>query len=132
MSGLTAAFKEAGVTAKNPRWSWSARSEDGKVVVMTLWKDLIDYKAKPISYNTFDRENLSAWVDRLGNRERLENLKWVRNHCDGRFRVIITTAKDVKADRREIEDAHYQARMIMKLGELNEITGEFRAVNVGV
>ena len=129
MSGLAAAFKKAGVVAKNPRWSWSARSEDGKVVVMTLWKDLIDYKAKPISYSTFSRENLSVWIDRPGNRERLENLKWARDHCEGLFRVVITTAKDTNADTREIEDAHYQARMIMKLVELNEQTGEFRAVN---
>ena len=43
-----------------------------------------------------------------------------------------TTAKDVKADTREIEDAHFQARMIRKLVELREETGELRAVNVGV
>ena len=132
MSGLAVAFRQAGVTAKNPRWSWSARSEDGNVVVMTLWKDFIDYKAKPISYGTFDRGNLSTWIEKPGNRERLENLKWARDHCDGRFRVIITTAKDVNADTREIEDAHYQARMIMKLVDLREETGEFRAVNIGV
>ncbi|MGH7047722.1 MAG: hypothetical protein ACREE2_15175 [Stellaceae bacterium] len=127
MSGLAAAFKKAGITAKNPRWSWSARSADGKAVVMTLWKDLINYRATPISYSTFGRENRSVLINRTGNRERLENLKWVRDHCDGLFRVIITTAKDVNADTREIEDAHYQARMIMKLVELNEATGEFRA-----
>jgi hypothetical protein len=132
MLGLAVAFKKAGATAKNPRWSWSARSKNGKVVLMTLWKDLINYKTNPISYSTFDRENLSVSIDKPGNRERLENLKWVRDHCDGLFRVIITTAKDVKADTREIEDAHFQARMIMKLVELREETGELRAVNVGV
>jgi hypothetical protein len=56
----------------------------------------------------------------------------VRDHCDGLFRVIRTTAKDVKADTREIEDAHFQARMIMKLVEIREETGELRPVNVGV
>jgi len=129
--GLAEAFRQAGVIAKNQRWSWSARSADGKTVVMTLWKDLINYKTKPITYSTFDRENRSVWIDRPGNHERLENLKWARDHCDGLFRVIITTAKDIKAETREIEDAHYQKRMIMKLVELNEQTGEFRAVNVG-
>jgi hypothetical protein len=99
---------------------------------MTLWKDLIDYREKPITYSTFDRENPSLWVDRPGNRERLENRRWARDHCDGLFRVIITTAKDITAEPREIEDAHYQRRMIMKLVELDERTGEFRAVNVGI
>ena len=131
MSGLAEAFKRAGVVAKNQRWSWSARSSDGNTVVMTLWKDLLDYRVRPIVYSTFDRENLAVWVDRPGNRERLENLIWARDHCDGLFRVVITTAKNVRADTREIEDAHYQERMIMKLVDLNEQTGEFRALNVG-
>ena len=131
MSGLAEAFRRAGVTAKNQRWSWSARSADGRIVVMTLWKDLLDYKAKPIVYSTFDRENLSVWVDRPGNHERLENLIWARDHCEGLFRVVITTAKDTKAQTRAIENAHYQERMVMKLIDLNEQTGEFRAVNVG-
>jgi len=30
------------------------------------------------------------------------------------------------------EDAHYQARLIVKLVDLNEQTGEFRTVNVGI
>jgi hypothetical protein len=130
MSGLATAFKKAGVTAKNPRWSWSARSADGKVVVITLWKDLIDYKTRPISYSSFARENLSIWTNRPGNRERLENLRWARDHCGGLFRVVITTAKDINAEPREIQDAYYQPRMVMKLVDLNEVTGEFYAVNV--
>jgi hypothetical protein len=56
----------------------------------------------------------------------------MRDHCGSLFCVIITTARDVKADTREIEDAYNQPRMIMKLVELNEATGEFRAENVGV
>jgi hypothetical protein len=128
MSGLATAFKAAGVAAKNPRWSWSARSADGKVIVLTLWKDLIDYKARPISYNSFAREDLANWMNRPGNRERLENLIWSRDHCGGLFRVVITTAKDVNAQPREIEDAYYQPRMVMKLVDLNEVTGEFCAV----
>jgi hypothetical protein len=131
MAGLAEAFRRAGVTPKNRRWSWSARSGDGKTVVMTLWKDLIDYRSQPIAYNSFAQESLAAWIDRPGNRERLGNLIWARDNCAGLFRVVITTAKDVNAEPREIEDAHYHERLIMKLIELNEDTGEFRAVNVG-
>jgi hypothetical protein len=40
MSGLAVAFKKAGVTAKNPRWSWSNGSGDGKVVVMTRLREV--------------------------------------------------------------------------------------------
>jgi hypothetical protein len=132
MARLTEAFKRAGVAPKNQRWSWSARSADGKTVVLTLWKDMLDYSAKPITYSSVNREGSAAWATRPGNRERLEMLIWARDHCDGLFRVVITTAKDTEAETREIKDAHYQQRMIMKLIELNEQTGEFRAVNIGI
>ena len=40
------------VTAK------SNRSADGKTVVITLWRDGLDYRAKPIIYDTFNRPDL--------------------------------------------------------------------------
>jgi len=33
------AFAYFGAQGKNPRWSWSARSADGKTVVLTMWQD---------------------------------------------------------------------------------------------
>lgn len=131
MAGLAEAFRRAGVTLKNPRWSWSGRTRNGETVVMTLWKDLFDYRARPITYSNAGLENLAVWVDRPGNKERLENLKWARDCCDGLFRVVVVTAKDTNAEPREIEDAYYHERLIMKLVELDDQTGEFRAINVG-
>ena len=58
MSGKVAAFAHFGAKGKNVRWSWSAKSADGKTVVMTLWKDLIDYSSSPIAYDTYGRKNL--------------------------------------------------------------------------
>jgi hypothetical protein len=59
---------------KNDQWSWSGVSSDGKVVVLTIWKDEMNYKSKPPSYNLFGHPSLSDWQDRPGNRERIENL----------------------------------------------------------
>jgi hypothetical protein len=39
---LTAAFAHFGTRPANPRWSWSAVSEDGGTVVLALWRDLFD------------------------------------------------------------------------------------------
>lgn len=64
--------------------------------------------------------------------ERIENLKWARDHCERLFRVVVTVAEDEAASPRKIRDAYPQERMIMKLVQLNEDTSEFRAVNVGV
>ena len=116
---------------KNSRWSWSARSADGKIVVMTLWQDLLSYRNDAIVYDTFGRNDLHQWMNTPGNRERIDNLKWARDHCDGLFRVVITVAKDVNASPREIAKCFPQERMLMRLVELNEDTGEFRAENVG-
>jgi hypothetical protein len=129
--GLADCFAHFGAATKNSRWSWSARSRDGKVVVMTLWQDLLNYRVNPIAYDTFGRADLPEWTDTPGNRERLENLKWARDHCDGLFRVVIAVAKDTKASPRTIARCFPQDRMVMKLIDLNEQTGEFRAVNVG-
>jgi len=121
-----ACFAHYGAVSANV-YSWSARSADGKTVVVTLWRDLIDYKAKPVTYGTIVRGDVSIWKERPGNRERLENLKWAREHCGGRFRVVITVAKNVTASTREIEECYPQDQMIMRITELNEETGEFKA-----
>jgi hypothetical protein len=130
LTGLAKAFAHFQAVGSNPRWSWSARSPDGKTVVMTLWKDLIQYKDGKIFYDAFGRKYAPQWVSKLGNRERLEKLKWTRDHCDELFRVVIVVAKNVKASPRAIAQSYPQERMVMRLIELNEETGEFRAVNV--
>jgi len=98
---------------------------------MTFWKDALNYSVSPISYSTFGSPRLRTWKDKPGNRERIENLKWARDQCNGLMKVVIIEAKDVNADTREIADCIVQQRMVMKLVELDEQTGEFRAVNVG-
>lgn len=125
---LSASFRSFGAESTNPRWSWSARSADGKTVVLTLWRDLVRVQGKSASYDTFGR-GLEQWTDRPGNRERLENLKWARDHCGGLFRVVITVAKDANAHPREIAEC-YPHDMLMRLVDLDEATGEFRATSV--
>ena len=70
---LAAAFAHFGASGKNPRWSWSARSSDGAIVVLTLWRDEFDYTTKPVSYSSFGHK-VDLWLTRPGNKERLENL----------------------------------------------------------
>jgi hypothetical protein len=126
--GLAESFAHFGATGKNRRWSWSAKSADGKTVVMALWKDGFDYSSQPIAYDTINRKNLPAWISRAGNRERLEYLMWARVHCNGIFKVVVVVAKDEKAEPRKIAECFPQDKMTMKITDLNELTGEFRAV----
>ena len=131
MTGLAEAFAAFGAAGKKPRWSWSARTADNQTVVMTFWKDILRFQDNPISYSLFGDVRLDVWKDHLGNRERIDNIKWARDNCDGLMKVVIITAKDETAREREIADCIVQRRMIMKLVDLNEDTGEFSAVNVG-
>ena len=77
--GLAQAFASYGAVCANPRWSWSARSPEGKTVVMTLWKDGVRLNGKSFYYDSFDLEGSGKWKDLPGNREGIENLKWARD-----------------------------------------------------
>lgn len=130
MSGIVKAYAHFGITLTNERWSWSGRKSDGSLVVLTIWKDELDYSVKPTTVSYFGHPKLSRWKDRNGNRERIENLKWAKEHCDGEFGVVVATAKDVEADPRISTEA-YPTKLKMKLVELNENTGEFSALLLG-
>jgi hypothetical protein len=81
-------------------------------------------------YDTFKRANLQVWIDRPGNRERIENLIWARDHCNGLFRVVITVAKDPDAEPREIDECYPKDDWLMQITELDESTAQFRAVKL--
>src|SRR6185295_15708127 len=103
MPGQVQAYAYFGATLKNERWSWSAIAPDGQVV-LTLWKDEFNYKTRPWSYSVFGSPKLTKWKSRPGNRDRIEHLKYARDHSNGMFRVVIATAKRTTADVRQIAE----------------------------
>ena len=125
MSGKVKAYAHFGVTLKNEQWSWSGRAADGGVV-LSIWKDQINYKTKPPSYNLFGDVRLAEWIDKPGNHERIDHLKWVRDQRAGLFRVVIVTAVDTTVEPRKIDEA-YPTKLTMRLIDLNESSGEFSA-----
>jgi len=116
-----------GAAGRNQRWSWSARSADGSTVVIALWKDRFDYSSRPVSYGSVGQGAPPGWTKNPGNRERLENLKWARDHCGGLFRVVVIEAADPNASPRQIASCHPLERITMRITDLDETTGEFRA-----
>ncbi|MEQ9247460.1 MAG: hypothetical protein RLO21_15870 [Nitratireductor sp.] len=129
MSGLKEAFAKFGVAGRNQRWNWSARSDDGETVVLTLWQDLVKVRDGNVHYDTFGLR-VEQWEDTPGNQERLENLIWARDKCEGEFRFVITVAADTEAYPRKIASCFARPDWIMKLSDLDETTGEFRAEKV--
>jgi hypothetical protein len=127
---LVKAFDHFGATAANARWAWSARNADGTTIVLTLWDDEIDDDGTTVTADFFNRPNLPVWKDRLGNRDRIKNLRLARDCAGGLFRVVIVTAKDPRAVPRSIIRRCPHPTLVMRLDRLNETTGEFRAVSV--
>ncbi|HEY2708250.1 MAG TPA: hypothetical protein VGI95_09365 [Caulobacteraceae bacterium] len=131
---LAKAFAHFGATATNGRWAWSARNADGTTIVLTLWDDEIDDDGATVTADFFNRWNLPVWRDRLGNRDRIKNLRLARDCAGGLFRVVMVTAKDPQALTRSIIRRYPHPTLVMKLLDgsdgLNEVTGEFRAVSV--
>ncbi|MGP9821937.1 hypothetical protein ACTZWW_18110 [Salinarimonas sp. NSM] len=122
------AFAAFGTRARNDRWSWSARSDDGRTVVVVLWQDYFTSEAGRRVYERpgFDPKYVDA---RLGFRELMDNLAWARDHCDGRFHVVVAIAKDCKAEPRSIQEC-FASKLVMELTHLDAATGAFRAVSV--
>ena len=125
---LEKAFRHFGAEKRNPRWSVSARSPDGRTVVLTLWKDRFDHSSRPMVYDRhYDDPRERAWIETPGSRERTENLLWARDNCGGLFRVVITVSKDTDAYPRQIAECYPHEALVMRLTHLDTETGEFRA-----
>jgi hypothetical protein len=123
----TEAFAHFGATMTNVQWSWSARTPDGKTVVLSLWGDRFSWKKRPIEYHEREDDPPPEWIARLGNRERLENLIWAQEHCGRVFRVIMARAKDKNAEPREIEECFPRADLVMRITYIKP-TGQFGAM----
>jgi hypothetical protein len=125
----TAAFEHFGAKPRNVQWSWSARSEDEKTVVVTLWQDEFVRRDGRLVYERGgDPDNPDT---RPGLRELMDNLAWARDHCDGRFRVISAVAKDRNARPRAIKECA-PTKMIMRLTHLDVQLGAFTAEAEGL
>ena len=97
---------------------------------MTLWEDLFDRTTRPVTYSNFNSKDLAFWKDQLGNSERIENIKWAKANCGGKFRVVLTRARDVEAHPRSIAAARADENLIMQIKDFDPDTGEFSAVSV--
>jgi len=127
------AFDFFGTVPTNVRWAWSARSLDGKTIAVTWWKEEIarDSNGKLV-WDTRNHPRLPEWERRIGNRDRIKNLAWARDHCDGLFRVVWCKAANLAARIPKAIARYPDKDLWMRLDPhcLNERTGEFFAQEV--
>ena len=119
-----------GAVPTNRQWSWSARSPDGRTVVVTWWKDQETRRNGKMVYDTRNMQNLAEWQWRNGNRDRIRNLVHARDHCDGLFRIVWVKTNDPDQRVRKTIERYPDETLEMRLIELDEQTGEFLAEEV--
>ncbi|MEW9837990.1 hypothetical protein [Mesorhizobium marinum] len=118
----TEAFAHFGTMPTNVQWSWSARNEAEKTVVVTLWQDEFKRIDGKIVY-----ERGPIWQEakrRPGHNELMRNLRWALENCDGWAKVIVAKAKDKNARPRSIAEC-FPSKMQVQVTHLDEATGEF-------
>lgn len=118
-----AAFEHFGTKQRNLRWSCSARSSDGKMVVVTLWKDRFETRDGRSVYERCGFDSDASGFS-LRERELMRNLEWVQGNCGGYFSVIVAIARDTSAPSRRIKEC-FPSKLIMRLTHLNAATGAF-------
>ena len=122
----TEAFQHFGTRLTNTRWSWSGISDDGQVVALVLWQDVVKGRDGKLVY--MDDEDLDAeWRRRPGHAERIRHPAHCRDELQGRFRAIIARTVDKDADPRDIASCHPQEGVWWQLDHFDEESGAFTA-----
>lgn len=120
---LKDAFGHFGTVPRNSRWAWSAVSPDGKTVALTVW----DHEWRDGGLDYHDPAKRERWMHKLGNKDRIRNLQHAIVHCNGEVRVVRVTAIDPKAEHRQIKARRADPDTVLKISDLDPVTGEFRA-----
>lgn len=121
-------FEYFGTVPKNPRWSWSGRSPDGKAVSVTFWQDQFEEGGRV--YRGRRRPGEIKGMGKAGRTELLENLKWAHDHCGGVLNIIIAIPKDAKAEPRSIKECFPQKTLKMRVTYLDMEAGEYKAERI--
>lgn len=127
MKNIADCFSEFGATIRNVRWGWSGRSDNGDVVVLTLWDDLIKVADGVPVFDSFRAGRVEDWSQRIGNRFRKLDIEHSLAVHGGQFRAVIQHAENPKAETRKVVDRHPDLERVWRVTDYNPDTGEFRA-----
>jgi len=124
------AFSYFGVTQRCERRSWSGRTPDDDLVVLTIWTDQKKFNPETKSYVTsvFNMQN-EIWKDAVGNKWRVDDI----NHCienhNGKFRVIWVQPENINVfdETRQCRDARPFDKLWFEITKFDSQTGEFES-----
>lgn len=121
---MTAAFSHFDAPVTNPRGTWSARTRDGRMVVLALWEDRFD-TTKTHYHERMDEQPPLEWINRIGNRNRREHLELIG--VGGQFHVVMARAKSTNDDPRKGAAWSPRPDLRMRIIYIIKSTGQFGA-----
>tara|TARA_X000000368_G_scaffold236164_1_gene186538 strand:+ start:3419 stop:3832 length:414 start_codon:yes stop_codon:yes gene_type:complete len=121
---------------KKGTWSrgpWSSLSEDGKILVLTIWTDQKEYLKEEKKYftSTFECCN-ELWKDDNNNLKRIEHITYCIENLESMFRVVFVTPKDkgvFNASRYAINWNAFD-KAWFKITDFDKLTGEFKSESI--
>ena len=123
----SAAFRFYNAEPINPNWSWSARSADGKTVVVTLWRH--EFRG-PAGKMVYARSDLGDWHEGNGSRTFFNDLVWALANCGGMVRVVMAVRDWNASPRVRTAECYPQKNLWMRITYLNLETGAFKLEQV--
>jgi len=98
-------FADFGAVQRNERWSWSAITPKKDKVIITLWK----HELMGPNKDYYDTRELSGilpndWKDHLGNKERIELLRYAQKNLESILYVLLCKAKDENQQPFKIQE----------------------------
>ena len=97
-------------------------------VALTLREDQIVRDTDPWSLNPTTFRDVAKWLHRNGNKDRIRNIKYGLDHCDGWFHLTLIEASVPTTEPRKIIARSYLAdrRGHIALNDFAPLTGGFQ------
>jgi hypothetical protein len=113
-------------TKPRRRHSWSARSIDGRIVTVTLWRHELLGRAGGI---VCCRHAWGDWHRGASSREFFDDLKWAVENGDGLVRVVVVV-KDRQALRPRTLECYAARNLVMRVTHVDVEAGAFKLEQV--
>ena len=127
VSTLTEAYADGGFVRKNTYWSWSAVDSERPAVALTVWDDQIERDTDPWTFDPTASRDIAQWQHRKGNKERIRNIRFGLENCDGWFHLIWVQAGDPDGEPRDVVARRYltDRRGHIAPEDFDPVTGAF-------
>jgi hypothetical protein len=127
---LAEAYAEGGFVRKNAYWSWSAVDPSRPAVALTIWEDQIQRGPDFWIVDPTAFRDVARWQHRNGNKERIRNIRYGLDQCDGWFHLVWIKAGDPEIEPRSVTERRYLSdrRGHIAPEDFDPETGVFRMV----